>query len=65
MAETIISKRRHELGMTQAQLAERSGIHLQSIAKLERGERPLDRLWLSTALALADALDLDPHEFLK
>lgn len=65
MEENIITKRRHELGMTQAQLAEKANMTFQAVSKLERGERSLGRLWLSTALALADALDMDPHEFLK
>jgi transcriptional regulator with XRE-family HTH domain len=65
MPENILTKLRTERHMTQAQLAAASGIHLQAISKLERGERSLDNLRLCTALALADALEVDPHIFLS
>ena len=64
MSETILATIRKERKMTQAQLAEKSGVHIKSIARLEIGERPLANLRLSTALALADALEVDPHIFL-
>jgi len=64
MSETIISRLRHERRMTQSQLAEKAGMHVQALAKIERGERPLSNLRLSTALALADALQVDPHRLL-
>ena len=65
MSETIISRLRAEKHLTQAQLAAKTGIHVQAIARIERGERPLKNLRLSTALALADALEVDPHRFLE
>ena len=65
MSETIISRLRHERCMTQLQLAEKASMHVQALAKIERGERPLANLRLSTALALADALQVDPHLFLE
>jgi transcriptional regulator with XRE-family HTH domain len=61
MSESIIAKLRKERGMTQAQLAEKSGVHAQALSKLERGDRPTSNIRLSTALALADALQVDPH----
>ncbi len=64
MPETIIARLRKERGMSQAQLASKSGMHVQALAKIERGERPTANLRLSTALALADALDVDPHELI-
>ena len=64
MSETILATIRKERKMTQAQLAEKSGVHIKSIARLEIGDRPLANLRLSTALALADALEVDPHRFL-
>lgn len=64
MPETIITRLRKEKKLTQAQLAEKSGIHVQNISKIERGDKPLSNLRLSTALALADALEVDPHRFL-
>lgn len=62
--ETKLARLRKEKKLTQAQLAEKSGVHLKAIAKLERGERPLANARLSTALALADALQVDPHQLL-
>lgn len=62
--ETKLALLRKEKKLTQAQLAEKSGVHLKAIAKLERGERPLANARLSTALALADALQVDPHQLL-
>lgn len=65
MPETILSRLRKERKLTQAQLAAKSGVHIKSIARLETGDRPLSNLRLSTALALADALEVDPHRFLS
>ena len=65
MSETIIARLRIEQHLSQSQLAEKAGMHKQALAKLERGERPLANLRLSTALALADALQVDPHLFLS
>lgn len=64
MPETIISRLRIERHMTQAQLAEKAGMHVQALAKIERGERPISNLRFSTALALAEALQVDPHQLL-
>ena len=64
MPETIITRLRKEKNLTQAQLAEKAGMHVQALAKLERGERPIANLRFSTALALADALQVDPHQLL-
>ena len=64
MPETTISRLRIERHMTHAQLAEKSGVHIKSIARLEIGDRPLANLRFSTALALADALQVDPHQLL-
>ena len=65
MSENILTKLRTEKGWTQAQLADASGVHVKAIAKLEQGIRPLANLRLSTALRLADALNVDPHRFLE
>lgn len=64
MPETIITRLRKEKKLTQAQVAAKAGMHVQALARIERGERPLANLRLSTALALADALEVDPHRFL-
>ena len=64
MPETILARLRKERKLTQAQLAEKSGVHVKAIARLEIGARPISNLRLSTAPALADALEVDPHLFL-
>jgi transcriptional regulator with XRE-family HTH domain len=64
MPETILTRLRKERKLTQAQLSEKSGVHVKAIAKLEGGSRTLANVRLSTALALADALEVDPHRFL-
>ncbi len=46
-------------GLTQQELAERSGIGQQSISKLERG-RSAEPMF-STGLALANAVGVDPY----
>lgn len=65
MPDSIITRLRIEKHMTQAQLAVASGIHVQNISKIERGDKPIENLRLSTALALADALGVDPHRLLE
>jgi transcriptional regulator with XRE-family HTH domain len=52
---------RERSGLTQAQLAERAGLHPQGVVKLERGER--EPAW-ATVVALAEALDVDCRAFL-
>ena len=64
MNDNILARLRIEKHMTQSQLSTASGVHEMAISRLERGERPLSNLRLSTALALADALEVDPHIFL-
>lgn len=54
----LIKDKRLELGMTRAQLAEKSGVHEKEIAKLERGERSLENIRLDTAIKLANALKI-------
>ena len=64
MTDNTLARLRIAKQMTQAQLAAASGVHKAAIARLECGTRPLSNLRLSTALALADALEADPHLFL-
>lgn len=50
---------RRRLGLTQAALGDRAGMHRTEIYKLEHGERSPR---LDTIVALADALGIDPAE---
>jgi transcriptional regulator with XRE-family HTH domain len=51
---------RERAGLTQAQLAERAGMHLHGITKLEQGDR--EPAW-ATVMALADALGVTCEAF--
>lgn len=50
---------RTKAGLTQAQLAQKTGKHVMYISKLERGDRHISGISLETAIALADALGVD------
>ena len=64
MNDSKLARLRKERGMTQAQLAEKAGIHPLIISKIERGERSVNNLRLTSALALADALRVDPRQLI-
>ncbi len=51
---------REAAGLTQSQLAERSGLHLGAVFKLEQGKR--EPSW-ATVQALCDALGVSSEEF--
>ena len=50
---------RSEAGISQRELAEKAGVHITAIGKLESGERSFGKLRLETALKIADALSAD------
>ena len=52
---------RDQLGLTQADLAKRSGCNQSTISKLELGERQLTARW---AVRLAPALGVQPTDLL-
>ena len=47
---------RKEAGLSQGQLAKSTGINVNMISKLERGERSINNTTLATCIKLADAL---------
>ena len=51
-------------GLTQVQLAERSGVYVRQIQRVELGEAEAANLTAKNLLALADALDVDPHNLI-
>lgn len=57
-----IHSRREELGLNQAELAEKSKLTQASISRIESG---IIAPKATTLIALAIALDLAPNEFLK
>jgi transcriptional regulator with XRE-family HTH domain len=58
-----IRKRRIELNMTQAQLAERLGISRVQVSYLETGAREVVKI--GTLMAIASALDISIDELLS
>ncbi len=62
MAE--LKELRKFMGMTQQELAEKSGINLRQIQKYEYGEYDTGKMMLRNAIALADALECDVRELL-
>ena len=51
--------------MSQAELAEKSGVSLRAIQAYEQGYKDISKAQLATAVKLADALGCDVKEFLK
>lgn len=56
---------RTQRGLTQQQLADKSGVHRVAIARLESGARPITGITLATAIALADALEVTPLDLVR
>lgn len=57
----LLKQERHQVGLTQQELAHRLGTPQSFVAKYEGGERRLDVVEL---LAITRALDIDPFELL-
>lgn len=57
-----LAQLRHEAGLTQEEVAERSGLHANYIGDLERGQR---NPTLMTLLALAGALGISVGELME
>ena len=55
---------RKDAGLTQKQLSEASGVHINIISRIERGERSSDKLTLDTAAKLAKALNCHAEDLL-
>lgn len=48
-------------GLTTAELAEKSGVNIRAIQKVESGEAKGGNLTAKNLLAIADALEIDPR----
>ncbi|MFF7636405.1 helix-turn-helix domain-containing protein [Kitasatospora sp. NPDC008050] len=57
---TLLRRLRHQSGLTQEQVAERSGVSVRTIRRLETGKSADHRL--GTVNLLADALDVGPED---
>lgn len=55
---------RSVMGMTQKELAEKSGINIRQIQKYESGEYDIGNMTLKNAAALADVLECDVRDLL-
>jgi DNA-binding XRE family transcriptional regulator len=55
---------RNMAGLTQQALADKAGIHIRQVQKLEY-ERDVANVHFRIGIALADALGVDPHELLR
>jgi len=51
-------------GLTQQGLADKAGIHIGQVQKIEYGQRKIANVSFRIGMALADALGVDPHELL-
>lgn len=59
---TNLQKRREAKNLSQTDLAKASGVHINVINRIERGERESSNLTLDTAVKLAKALDCHAEE---
>jgi transcriptional regulator with XRE-family HTH domain len=57
-----VRARRHELGESQEQLADASGLHWTFVGQVERGRRNVS---LHNILKLAAGLQIDPAELIR
>jgi transcriptional regulator with XRE-family HTH domain len=55
---------RCERGLTQAALAEKTGVNIRAIQRYESGERKIEGASLTVALRIADALGVHPRELI-
>lgn len=61
---TRLTYARVKVGLTQKQLAERSGVNIRQIQRVELGESDAGNLTARNLLAIADALGADPRALL-
>jgi transcriptional regulator with XRE-family HTH domain len=59
---TNLREARKRLGLTQEQVAERSGVHATEVSRIEAGKRDPQ---ISTLLKLAKAVELQPGKLLE
>lgn len=55
---------RRMAGMTQAQLAEKSGVYIRQIQRVELGESKAGNLTAKNLLSIADALGVDARDLI-
>ena len=60
-----LKNRRVALGLSQSQLAEKSGVGVRMIQHYEQGAKPIDKAQVGTVLRLSVALDCGIGEILE
>lgn len=63
-ADVPLRRLRKEAGLTQAQLADLSGVYVRQIQRVESGESDAGNITLRNAVALAIALGVRPEALL-
>lgn len=56
---------RTKAGLTQAQLAEKSGVNIRMIQYYENGFKDLNKAAFETGFRIAEALECDPRDLLQ
>lgn len=59
-----LARLRIRAGMTQGELAEAAGVHINIVGRLERGERSPEKMQLITAIAIAEILGCRPEDLI-
>lgn len=61
----LLEKARKRCGLSQAELARKSGVSASQICKIESGEIDIRNITIHTAIALAKALDTTINELVE
>lgn len=56
---------RQKAGLTQAQLAEKSGVNIRMIQYYESGFKDLNKAAFETGIKIAEALECDPRDLIQ
>jgi len=62
---TLLERRRRAAGLTQKQLAERSGVHANIISRVENETQPIGKCTFDTILKLSAALECRPENLVN
>lgn len=61
----ILKEYRNRLGISQAELSKRSGVHIRSIQQYEIGAKDIKKASVTTVIALSKALYCDTEDLLS
>lgn len=60
-----LKDKRQAAGLSQAQLAEKSGVSIRMIQYYEQGAKDINKAALETGIALSEVLGCDPKDLLE